>query len=157
MRRSYAELLEGITWYRQYRVDHGVHTGIEANGTTLFEYVRPGKRDRDPVLLWYVDLRCKGEKLPKSPVEVRDWLLDHAPLIRAAFAEAADRLEVGFDADALPLVWPITDAPRGVQMKIVCHAVHRLVGRDIAEIVREIGEHWEENVKTLKEPPLRVR
>jgi hypothetical protein len=154
LRGSWEDLLPGLTFYRHYRADDAVHTGIESEGETLWEDFQAGKSrdERNPILLWTIDLRCRGKNLPQEACEARSWLLDQAPLIKEAFRQLATELEAGMDADPLPLAWNVPGSSRGVRMTIVCTACHRIVGRTMGGIVKGVGEHWEAILKQLGKP-----
>lgn len=152
MRQSHKKLLSGLTYYCQYRADHGMHMGIEVDGIPLWESFQPGKGEPNPILLWYVDLRGKGKKIPASPPAIRLWLFDQGPAIKAAFQELAHQLEVGMDQDVYPVQWPVPLQVPGVQLTIVCFASHRVLGREMAQIVAKLGHNWEKNLEQLQKP-----
>ena len=52
--------MPNLTFYRQKRVDGGVRTGVELDGETVASLFEEGDPERDPALLWFVDLRCEG-------------------------------------------------------------------------------------------------
>jgi hypothetical protein len=138
-----------IIFYRQCRRDHGVRTGVDIDGTTVLHLFERGEDESDPVLLWYVDLRCQGAALPAGAEEARQWLLDQAATIRSGFKALAEEVSVGIDANTWPLQWKVPKTLRGVRMTIVCSAVPRLEGRDIANVLADIGAHWEEIIRSL--------
>src|SRR5262249_4105359 len=139
-------------FYRQYRRDHGVRTGVDIDGTTALHLFEPGEDDPDPALLWFVDLRCEGAALPAGVEEARQWLLDNATVIRSGFETLAQEVGPGMDPDAWPLLWKIPGTARRVRMTIVCSAARRLEGRDIAKVLADVAEHWEERIRGL--PPV---
>jgi len=141
-----------LSFYRQQCRDGSLRTGIEINGHTdlgRFQNEPEDPEDRDPVLAWWVDLRCKGHKLPEDPEQVRRWFLDHAEVIHRGFQELANEMEAGLDFNTWPLLWPIPRPPRGVRMLIACNASRRLDGLTMPSLLREIDDEWEEVVRTL--------
>ena len=52
-----------IVFFRQARIDGGIHTGVDVNGTG-WEFYDAGSDEHDPALVWYVDLRRKGTTCP---------------------------------------------------------------------------------------------
>ena len=139
-----------LVLYRQARVDGGIRTGISIDGLDILETYQMGRAEEDPALLWFVDVRAVGKDLPTDPIKIRDWFLSMAPTLEAAFNELADRVEVGFDCDVMPLQWQVPHAPVGVRIVIVSSVIHRLMGREMAAILRDIGKRWEEIVRSLE-------
>jgi hypothetical protein len=141
--------MSDITFYRQYRRDNGARTAVTVDGETVLHRFDRGDEDWDPVLLWYVDLRCKGRSLPAGAEEARQWLLDNSGVIRAGLEKLADELRAGLDVSAWPLQWRVPGTGRGVRMNVVCSVVRRLEGIEIANILRDLAAHWEELVRGL--------
>jgi len=56
-----------ITFYRQARRDGGIRTGIEIDQNTVLMRFDRGRKESDPALLWCVDVRCSGARLPREP------------------------------------------------------------------------------------------
>src|SRR5438876_86375 len=134
-----------ITFYRQKRRDGGIHTGLTIEGSTALEMAEGMNwEDPDPVLLWWVDLRCEGKKLPDHTEEARQWLLDHRELITGAFEALADELRAGMDYNSWPLRWRVPSAPRGVRMVIGCEAMYRADALAITGLLRDMAAHWQE-------------
>jgi hypothetical protein len=134
-----------ITFYRQKRRDGGLHTGITINGWTAMEMDEGiNWDDADPVLLWFVDVRCEGKKLPTRPELARRWLLEHSELIREGFKALTEELRVGIDYNTLPLVWLVPKTPRGVRIRIVCHAMYRSDALTLAQVTAEFSSRWQE-------------
>lgn len=138
-----------LTFYRQKRQDGGTRTAVATEHATLLHDFKPGDEPSDPALLWFVDLRCQGRRLPANPEKARQWLLEQTRVIRAGLTVLADQLGAGMDIDAWPLQWPVPNPPRGVQMSIVCSVTRRLTGLEIALILTDIRDHWEEIVQGL--------
>ncbi len=136
--------MPSLTFFRQARADGGIRTGLDIDGETVFEHFDDAEGEPDPVLKWFVDLRCDGETLPDKPEAARQWLLDHDTLISRAFQGLAKRLEVGVDPGAWPARWQLPDAPPGVRITTACSSIGAIPGREIGETVRGIGEHWKE-------------
>ena len=136
--------LPKISFYRLMRRDGVIRTGVEADDVTELGTVEGEEAEYpDPVLAWYVDLRCEGKKLPAGPEKVRRWLLDHADVITKAFTHLADEVRAGIDfATWMPLLWPVPEAPRGVRMTIACSATRRTDALAIARVLTEMAVHW---------------
>ena len=80
----------------------------------------------------------------------RDWLLDQAGTVRTAFNELADKLQVGYDDEAWPCQFNVSQAPAGVSMKIVCSAIRGLEPGEVAEVLRKTGKNWKKLLQRLE-------
>jgi hypothetical protein len=140
-----------ITFYRQQRADGGIRTGIEVNESVVFSEYQPGHHDDDPALLWYVDVRCKGQGLPIDGERARDWLASQRKIVARQLNKLADRIPSGIDPSEWPLqiehafIW----RNRRVILTIACSAIRRLEARKLAGILREIAENWDQHVTGL--------
>jgi hypothetical protein len=76
-----------LLFYRQKRVDGGVRTGLDLDREEIAEHFEEGELERDPALLWYVDLRCDGPGVPADGEAALQWLIDYAPVIREGFSD----------------------------------------------------------------------
>src|SRR5216683_2642808 len=142
-----------IIFYRQKRRDDGIHTGIEIDGYTAMEQEEGIDWDNaDPILVWYVELRCEGKKLPGKAEEARKWLLEQGRFIRESLVSLASELQVGMDYNNWPLLWTVPNAPRGVRMSVACHAMHRADALAIAEVISDVALHWQERIEKLSVP-----
>jgi len=142
-----------LIFYRQERYDNGIRTGLELDGYPIAERFEEGDGQRDPALIWYVDLRCEGPRVPSEPELAEPWLLEHSPLFRDGFLRFGERLRAGADKDIYSLTWgDFPDAPEGVGVTLSCSAVRRVDGREMSSILREIGTHWEEIIQSLEVP-----
>jgi hypothetical protein len=56
-------------FYKHVRRDGGIRLGVEVDDVTAFHHFLPGSKELNPALLWWVDLRCYGRKLPDDPEE----------------------------------------------------------------------------------------
>ncbi|HEV3167935.1 MAG TPA: hypothetical protein VGZ22_28295 [Isosphaeraceae bacterium] len=140
-----------LIFYRQGRVDGGIRTAIELDGDTIYERFDEGGPERNPVLLWYVDLRCKGAGLPHDPEGAKRWLLDHEELIRDGFARFAAEVEAGSDVELYPLQWSkFPQAPEGVELTIACATNRRNWALSISKLLEDVGSHWRELIEGLE-------
>src|SRR5829696_5207955 len=119
-----------ITFYRQERRDGGKRTGIEVGQRTEFVSFEPGDADNDPALVWYVDVRCSGDRLPTDGDAARAWFLQHEAAIRALLERAAAEVPAGYD----PVEWPlqVTDQVDGATVTVAASAVRRLEARQLS-------------------------
>jgi hypothetical protein len=142
-----------LVFYRQKRYDGGIRTGVELNGETVSERFKEGVDERDPTLLWYVDLRCEGDPLPDDPDLAVPWLLDHSTIIRDGFERFAKKLRVGVDTDLYSLISEdFVHVPKDVRLKIACSAINRINAREMGKILTEIAMHWEDHLAELGVP-----
>jgi hypothetical protein len=138
-----------IDFYCQKRIDGGLRTGMNVDGEAALHLFEPGRRDSDPALLWFVDLRCQGRSLPTEIEAARRWLLDRADVIRTGLLNLAEEFRAGMDPDVWPLQWRITGTTKGLRMTIVFSAARRVDARRMAEVLRNVAEHWEERIERL--------
>lgn len=142
-----------LIFYRQKRYDGGIRMGLDLNSEEIAHHFEEGRSERDPALLWYVDLRCEGPGIPDDPEAAADWLVDHAPSIREGFARFAEKLKIGADPDLYSLYWnEFPDVPEGVSMVIACSAARRVDGREMSSVLADIGARWNELLRMLDVP-----
>lgn len=140
-----------IVFIKQVCEDGGIHTGIEVNGLTCFDRLEIEGEEYDPVLTWFVEVYAEGDALPSDAQGALRWFQDQAPLIKEGLGQLADRLQVGLDHNTYPLHWSIPNAPAGIRLKVLCDAVRRRVGLDMARLVTDVRMHWEEILQRLPE------
>ena len=140
-----------LVFYRQKRFDGGFRMGVELNEETILEQFEPGKNEPDPLLLWFVDVRCKGSDVPADAVASPQWLLSTGSIISEGLTRFADHLRrVGVDIDGDTLQWSeFPDDNDGVERKIVCSASRRFNAVEIAEIVDDIRDHWSDRIEAM--------
>lgn len=136
-----------ITFFRQARRDGGVRTGIDIDDRTVLSRFEPGRRAEDPALLWYVDVRCEGPRLPRDVQAAREWLIRHEPQVRQALETLAGQVPDGLD----PTEWPLKTTKRlsGATITVACSAVRRVEARDIATTLQDVAARWQERLDTL--------
>jgi hypothetical protein len=140
-----------LVFYRQKRYDDAIRTGIELDDQTIAHRFEDVEGDRDPALLWYVDLRCSGPGIPDSPDAAAHWLVEHSEIIREGFERFAQKLSVGADTDDYSLTWDdFPKKPDGVEMKIACSAVRRIDARQMAQMLSDIGRRWDQLIDELE-------
>lgn len=139
-----ADLMAGLTFFRQERVDGGIRTGIMLGGTTVLERFEGKGDEYDPSLAWSIDLRCNGLSLPTTANDARNWFLAHEAEIREGFMRYADQLGAGSDPTGIFLLeWSdFPNPPPGVAMKIVCGALRRVDALYLASRLKFVGEYW---------------
>src|SRR3989442_641927 len=101
-----------IVFYRQARRDGGVRTGIEIDQNTVLARFDRGAGEEDPAVEWYLDVRCRGPRLPREPQAAREWLISHERRITALLRSMAEEVPLGMDASDWPLTRTSTIAPR---------------------------------------------
>lgn len=134
-----------LVFYRQKRFDGSIRTGVELDDETIAHKFEEPVGDRDPVLLWYVDLRCEGSGVPSDPTAAVHWLLDQAKTIQQGFRRFAEKLRLGADIDLYSIRWnEFEGLPPATEMTIVCSASNRIAARGLAEILADLGDRWRE-------------
>jgi hypothetical protein len=149
-----AELFSNLVFYHQGRVDGGIHMGVDAFDTSLLESFENEAPDdeSDPVLSWYIDIRCKGRRLPTTAREAREWFLKHGDLIRTGLGALAEELRVGLDVESYPYRWDkFVSQPNGVQITLVCMVHRRTGGLKFARYVQAFADHYGEILNRLAE------
>jgi hypothetical protein len=139
-----------LTFYRQARADGGVRMGLDVDGYGVAHHFNPGADDDDPRLLWFIDLRCEGKKVPKTFEDAMDWLKENAKPIEAEFARLADELTVGIDSDFVPGQQIVRHSPPGSKITIVFSATKRVVAREMGKHLRDFGDDFEEFLEVVK-------
>jgi len=140
--------MSNIVFFRQARMDGGIRTGIDVDGTG-WEYYEGGSDEHDPALVWYLDLRAQGDDLPDNLDDARQWLLDQESLVTATYRKLAERLEVGMDPDVWPLTVENVQTTSRVSLAAVCSCMRRVSARQMSRTVQEIAEHWKEYLTRL--------
>jgi len=122
-----------LTFYHQVRLDGGRRTGISIDDDNeSLQYFQAGSDEMDPRLLWYVDVRCRGETLPNDPRKAFAWFSENEDWLLRVMRQTASDVEAGMDAGVWPYLRELTDVPEGVQCSVLVHAGRRLAGREIA-------------------------
>jgi hypothetical protein len=136
-----------ITFFRQARRDGGIRTGIDIDDRTVLSRFEAGGREDDPALLWYVDVRCAGPRLPRDVEAARQWLIRHEAAVRQALDALARQAPDGVDASE----WPLQTTKRlaGATVTVACSAVRRVEAREMAAVLRDVAEHWRERLDAL--------
>jgi hypothetical protein len=139
-----------LTFYRQKRIDGGIRMGLELDQETLFEEFEEGGPESDPVLVWYVDLRCDGPGVPGTAAAAWSWLLDNEDRIVEGFWKCAREYLTGIDPDAYPLLWSdFPNPPPDVRLTIAYAALRRLDGRALVAVLNDVAEHWAERIRGM--------
>jgi hypothetical protein len=137
-----------LTFYVQARADGGRRMGIDIDDESVLGRFEPGGGEFDPALLWYVDVRCKGE-LPLEAEQSRGWLLRQSELLKGELKELGRELEVGLDSGLWPLQRKVENAPPSVEIAIVCSSLHRLASRDFGKILGRLADEFTTMVNSL--------
>jgi hypothetical protein len=135
--------------YHDVRVDGGRRTGLEINGSCELELFEEESRDFDPAILWYVDLACEGESLPRDPGYARQWFLDNEKPLAEILLSVADEIDIGFDVEVRPFRRTFEGGPGGTRVSVSASAIHRLQAREVAAELRELTRNWRSLVERL--------
>lgn len=132
-----------LTFFRQARSDGGIRTGVEIDDTLLLHRFQEGSREDDPSIAWFVDVRFEGPQLPHEAEDARAFLLARRDVVASGLLQLADELKTtGIDADAWPLTRPLSDPEERVSAALVCSAIRRLDGREIAARLSDVAREW---------------
>ncbi|MEX0938722.1 MAG: hypothetical protein WDZ59_12750 [Pirellulales bacterium] len=132
-----------LLFYRQKRVDGGLRSGIDLNGSPLAEGFREGDEEPNPVLLWYIDLRCSGEHLPHDADKAIEWFRENNDAFTGTLRRTAQELSrTGVDTEALPFRQQFRNLLPGVNVDLVISTLGRPEGRDVAQFLREFADDW---------------
>ena len=133
--------MRSLNFYHQKRRDGGVRTGVEVNGERVLEQLKGGRMPPDSALEWFVDLRCAGRNLPANAEGARRWLLEHGAAVQSQLAKLAGEISLGIDQG-----WPVCNRINlktpGTTAEVVCSAVRRLSGRQIAKVLLNLSKAW---------------
>jgi hypothetical protein len=139
-----------LIWYRQKRFDGAIRTAVDVDDVLLLHRLENDCNEPDPALLWYVDLRCEGQRLPTKAAAARRWLLENSEIIRQGFRGVAEELRAGMDVDAWPVIRKIRAFPDGIKAEIAFAAARRVDGVGMAEVLIEVADQWDERVRSLQ-------
>lgn len=144
--------------YHQMRKDNRARSGLEIDGQPVAEvFDEGGEGEYDPILLWFIDVRCEGSPIPGDPEAALDWLEEHTKIIRDGLARCSQSLEVGLDADIYPLIWTdFGDVPSDVKMSIACSASRRFDARSMAALVNQFSVDWPILIEEIRRSSLAV-
>lgn len=144
-----------LIFYRQARIDGGLRTGIELDGEMLAERFENESSEPDPILIWYVELRCAGSGIPDTSAEAYRWLVDHSSTISEGFKKCAVETNVGVDPDIYPAQWGgFESTPPDTRWVIAYSALRRIDSRQMNQILAEIGSTWEVLIRDLEPQPI---
>jgi hypothetical protein len=138
-----------LTFYRQARVDGGIRTGVEFDGTVLLGRFDEGNGDYDPALEWYLDLEFNGDSLPDDAASARQWLLDHSPFVAVNLGALAEQIRIGLDFDPGPARVSSHLPDQNVRIEIRCSAMRRFKPHELSTIVSELAAHWDRLISDL--------
>jgi hypothetical protein len=141
--------METVTFFRQQRADKAIRSGLcvgEEACVNIFSGPEPGD---DPILLWYVDVRCDGLRA-RSIGRILDWFRRNRHLAVKGLRRLAEKVRAGMDSDIWPVEEVVKGTPRGVKMRVVCSAARRMSGVKIAKRIEETATHWDEYLQALQ-------
>jgi len=138
-----------LTFYRQKRYDGGVRMGIELDKehTLLATFLEgPLEEQENPLaaaLLWYFDLRCRGDEVPTQPDRAREWFRSFKDPIRSGLEKLATAISLGVD-DSTPIQWSDFEGfPAGVHVEAVLSAIRRISNDELLQVIEEIADKFD--------------
>ncbi|HVS69814.1 MAG TPA: hypothetical protein VHQ47_01005 [Phycisphaerae bacterium] len=139
-----------LVLYQQKRVDGGVRTGIELDDATIASRFDEGRGPPEPALLWYVDIRCEGRRIPSDPSHAIAWLLKNADAFTTALDDGARKFNTGIDGNAWPLRLPVQGLPSGTHGEIACSSMRRVSGRELTRVLHTLSNSWDELIRSVE-------
>jgi hypothetical protein len=144
--------MPAITFYRQFRRDGAMRTGVEVDGESALMQFDEGedfRDDPDPRLVWYVDVSFRGGSLPRDGGAARRWLLRHEGGIVRTIHALAKSVRQGIDASD----WLLRKEAKigSVKLAITCSVVRRLEAQRVAEILLDVADNWSARLTALPE------
>lgn len=140
-----------LLFYRQARRDGGIRTGVEFRETPIAEVFEEGTGDFDPVLRWYLDLRCDGDGVPSDPEQAIDWLASLGSVVRTGAFAFAQELLAGLDHDIYTFSYNrFEGVPQGVSLSLNAKVNCRSAGQELASVLVLLARNWEETLLSLK-------
>jgi hypothetical protein len=143
------------TYFQQKRHDGGTRAGLESDDEagTLSDFQEgPPDLAEDPLgsaLLWYLDVRCAGEDLPRDVEQARHWFREHVPILRPGRLAMADMLRAGVD-DSYPVRWgQFENRPPGVAIEAVFSCTRGLSGQEQTTIIGKVAKELESDLERL--------
>ena len=139
-----------LMFFRQVRQDGGIRSGVEIDGRSVLSLFKPGSREPDPGLLWYVDVEVSGSRLPHDAGKVRSFLLEENGCIGGVLERLADRIPAGCD----PGTWPVCESGKTSHKQTITvtgSAMRRLEARKFAGILKDLAKKWDDYVQDLPE------
>jgi hypothetical protein len=139
-----------LTFFHQKRKDSAIRTGVEVNDELALENFVPGDNERDPVILWYIDIRCESKAdFPPDPEAARLFFTRIAPRISMALLDLARELAAGLDSDTWPARRRISNLPPGIKAELACSATQRVAGGEISMALEKLAKNWKQILADL--------
>ncbi len=140
-----------LLFYRQKRVDEGVRTGLEVGEYELAWRFDPGPGESNPILLWFVDIKCEGPGIPDGPEQAQEWFENHGQMLRRGLRSYAQEIKTGTDIGFHSTTWNAEpQTSEDVQVTISCSASNRVSARQMASILEDMADQWDEILDALE-------
>ncbi len=140
-----------LIFYRQRRVDGGTRMGVRLADLAILRRFEPGRGERNPIMAWFVDVRCTGSGIPEDPDAAIRWLFDASARVARSLSDFADHLRrEGVTLDIDPLQWDEASQPEDdSEIKIVCLINRRIDAEEIAAILDDVRDHWAARIQQM--------
>lgn len=144
--------MDKVIFYYQERQDGGTRTGLEGNDASLLESFQAGSDERDPLIVWYVEVECHGEFGDLAALGAgREWLYRYGGGVRKALQSAANRLGAGLDVELEPWKWDVPDMSETISATVVVSATRRLAALEVAKKLRTLDMDWDRLIQRLQD------
>lgn len=138
-----------INIFYQVRQDGGVRFGLEVDGELILHDFHEGQAESDPVLVWYIDLRCKSDDSSfADPESAQLWLSSHANDIQEALLDVSRKFNSGVDNDGVPHKLKVK-SKSGLQFNITTLAIPRHSALDLGKNIAQLAKDWKRLVNKL--------
>lgn len=138
-----------IAYFRNVCRDGGIHLGLYVDDDVLFENWKNQAEEPDPVLDWWIDVRCQTAEFPKNADQIRDWFLGLSGQINDALEKLAKQLDVGMDGGVIPFHFrsKVADAAgKPVEIEIKGAASARVRAPDVARQILDTRTSWQQDL-----------
>ena len=131
-------------------LDGSLFTTVALDDTDVVDRTEPGKKPPDPVIMWCIDLRFQGNRLPADPEGAFRWLREQRDVVRAGLTWLATRIPSAVSPDDWPLFMDIPDVPPGVGMSVFAHAIRPMTLAKMGSTARGLRKHWDKILDQLE-------
>ena len=148
--------MASLIFFEQKRHDGAIRTGIvRDDDLTLLGlfFEGPSDSEDDPLgaaLVWYTEIRCRGDSLPIEPEEARAWFISRDKIFRLPLLDLATKVQVGWDSP-FPITWKKFEGlDKGVDAEFVCSAINGLADPSISDLIKSFATDLEAKLKRLQ-------
>ncbi len=136
-----------LIFYRQEELDGSVRMGVELDDVEVLEHFEGGEGEPDPVIAWFVDVRCTGPGVPDESEAAIGWLLGGSGRIDGLLSGLAGHVRTsGVAPDILDIPSSQWEEAVGsgdeTRIKVACMVIPNIDAEEAAEILDEYRDRW---------------